>query len=213
MVLQSKGGGRVVCRSLVGGFFAMMAGVDALTQAVDDLAVGSLAPEQLPMVAAEALARGVDSPSLRALAGLGRSEVREARDLFSAAMTELGHPPASTEQALLRQARGVAIDFINRRTSEPEAADAIAGILYRLVDRGGQERWSELLRRFDLLAAQWQTAPNLRPDIEVSIRQAVYELLDDVDSGPRLGPLRSDTPARGASPPSNVNLLPKLSSV
>lgn len=158
-------------------------GVDALIQAADDLAVGRLTPEDLPMLAAEALARGVDSPSLRALAGLGREDVREARDLFDEAMTELGHPPGSTERALLTQLHRAAMDLLDGSTSEPEAAAAIAGILHRLARRAGQHRWGELRTRFDLLQAHWKAAPELRADTRTAIRTAVHDLLKQLDDG------------------------------
>jgi len=55
------------------------------------LTVGEQPSEELPDIAAHVLVGGeVDSPSLRELAGISRTEVRESRDLFLAAMTELG---------------------------------------------------------------------------------------------------------------------------
>jgi hypothetical protein len=44
--------------------------------------VGVVGTEELPMIAARALAEGQDSPSLRELAGLSRRDHREAGDLL-----------------------------------------------------------------------------------------------------------------------------------
>lgn len=63
---------------------------DPLRQALLRLTVGDLAAEELPDLAADALARGLDSPSLRMLAGAHRDEYDENRRLFVAAMQELG---------------------------------------------------------------------------------------------------------------------------
>ncbi|MEU5786139.1 hypothetical protein ABZ754_00230 [Micromonospora purpureochromogenes] len=49
---------------------------------VDRFIAGEIGSERLPLLAAEALAEGSDSPALRELAGLSRADVREARDLF-----------------------------------------------------------------------------------------------------------------------------------
>ncbi|MFF1453835.1 hypothetical protein ACFVYF_37750 [Streptomyces sp. NPDC058274] len=48
-------------------------------------------PEDLPMTAAQALAKGVDTPTLRELAGLPRhADPRDIRDTFEQALAELG---------------------------------------------------------------------------------------------------------------------------
>ncbi|MFG2053006.1 hypothetical protein ACGFI9_03160 [Micromonospora sp. NPDC048930] len=54
------------------------------------LLAGDLASEELPMIAAQALAEGLDSPSLRELAGHSRGEYREARELLDQVVGELG---------------------------------------------------------------------------------------------------------------------------
>jgi hypothetical protein len=61
-----------------------------LSWEADEYVLGRVDSSQLPMIAAQALARGIDSPALCELAGLGRAEVREAGDLFAIAMAELG---------------------------------------------------------------------------------------------------------------------------
>ncbi|WP_143658086.1 hypothetical protein [Embleya scabrispora] len=53
--------------------------------------VDEVEPADLPMIAAEALAAGLESPALCELAGLGRGDdVRDLRDLFEQALAETG---------------------------------------------------------------------------------------------------------------------------
>jgi hypothetical protein len=63
---------------------------------------GMLVPESLPKVAAELLVDGLDSPSLRALAGLDLSpfDFRDALDLLDEAMVEMAIAEPSTEERL-----------------------------------------------------------------------------------------------------------------
>ncbi|HZC52469.1 MAG TPA: hypothetical protein VE441_08235 [Mycobacterium sp.] len=61
---------------------------DSLRLAPLRLSVGEQAPEELPDLAAGALARGLDSPSLRMLAGAPRDQYEDNRRLFVTAMHE-----------------------------------------------------------------------------------------------------------------------------
>ncbi|MDH6143276.1 hypothetical protein P3T35_005310 [Kitasatospora sp. GP30] len=74
--------------------------MDRLRRAAVRLALANQPSEELPMLAAEALAAGVDSPALRELAGLSRSDA--SQDLFIQAMTELGHPIPGRQDAWRR---------------------------------------------------------------------------------------------------------------
>ncbi|MGW5361498.1 hypothetical protein [Actinopolymorpha pittospori] len=51
-----------------------------------------IADADLPMLAAQWLVDGYDSPSLRELAGLTRTEATQAHHMMSAVLAELGHP-------------------------------------------------------------------------------------------------------------------------
>ncbi|KAF0845617.1 hypothetical protein FNL39_1062 [Nocardia caishijiensis] len=64
--------------------------MDELSRAADLFALGELPDRDLTMIAAEALARGLDSPALIELACLHRDDDREASELFRAAVNELG---------------------------------------------------------------------------------------------------------------------------
>jgi hypothetical protein len=80
--------------------------VETLRWAANDRVLGHLGSEELPVAAAEALARAVDSAALRELAGLARDDPREAADLLAQAATELGYP--------LRSPRAVRWDHARR---------------------------------------------------------------------------------------------------
>ena len=54
---------------------------------------GQLATEELPEVAVEALVAGIDTPSLRVLAGLPAGRMSRAVDLLDRALQELGQRP------------------------------------------------------------------------------------------------------------------------
>lgn len=97
--------------------------MEVLREAVWRQAAGLVYPEELPTIAAEALARGVDSPALRELAGLGRgSDTTEIRDLYLAALEELGISAPSTEVAVRRWLRDLADALVSGRMSATEAA-------------------------------------------------------------------------------------------
>ncbi|MFC4127129.1 hypothetical protein [Nocardia rhizosphaerae] len=64
--------------------------MDELDRVVDRVAVNELRDLNLSMVAAGAIARGLDSPALLELACLHRNEGRDVRSLFRVAVAELG---------------------------------------------------------------------------------------------------------------------------
>lgn len=69
--------------------------------------------DELPRIALEALESGLDSPSLRQLAGAARNNTDENRRLFMAAVKELGFPVPSEAEAGMMEAKllaGQALD-------------------------------------------------------------------------------------------------------
>jgi hypothetical protein len=127
------------------------------------LAIGEQSSEELPMLAAEALARGIDSPSLREAAGVPNSEVREARDLFVVALSELGIAVPNVDDALWRLVRHVATQIVDGRIAPYEGASWIWHHAYHRVEREGD------LRVFVGLASEWDDQPNARPNYERQI--------------------------------------------
>jgi len=86
--------------STCGRWFGLGDRVDELRRAVWRRAAGFAYPEDLPDIAASALAQGVDSPSLRVLAGLGRrDDTAEILTLYEAALAESGIEVPGSEQA------------------------------------------------------------------------------------------------------------------
>lgn len=89
--------------------------------ALDQAAGRDIRPQQLIRLALDALLAGVDTPSLRMLAGLGRREDHEARELFDAVIDELdlrAQIPVAEHEALWLLARQ-AVEEIVRGAVDP----------------------------------------------------------------------------------------------
>ncbi|MFI5490515.1 hypothetical protein [Micromonospora echinaurantiaca] len=88
---------------------------------------GDLASEELPMIAAQALAEGLDGPSLRELAELSRGEYREARELLDQVVDELGLPKLPDEdQAVWEVVVSYARRLVSGVIAPVDGAHAIA---------------------------------------------------------------------------------------
>lgn len=127
--------------------------------------------EELPAVAADALSRGVDSPALRALAGTSPREVRDARDLFIAALDELGIASPDEQDALWHVACDMLERISTRRIGAYEGAAWIWRHVYWRIKREGD------LRVFVGLASEWDDHPAQREALERDIREAAVRLL------------------------------------
>ncbi len=90
--------------------------------------VGKLATEELPEAATQALVVGLDSPSLRVLAGTTSKNAFELEDLLQRSLDELGLPRATEEEALRAMARYRAEQIV--RGEIPPARGA--GLIWRL---------------------------------------------------------------------------------
>lgn len=145
---------------------------DPLRLASLRLSVGEQAPEELPDLAAEALARGLDSQSLRMLAGAPKDAYDDNRSLFIAAMNELGVdvplPDAATRELVCYW-----------------AAEIVAGALspYDGARRIWLRGWERLGRPDDLtvfvgLASEWEDDPERRDAYERDILAAAHDLID-----------------------------------
>lgn len=130
------------------------------------------------MAAAHALARGVDSPALRELAGLGRADVRDATDLFKRAMTELGHPLRSPRAVLWGHTRQIAAELLAGTTAAPRAAGEIAALLCDADHLDERGRSSDLATRFEFLSVDWDDYPEDHQAITEQIKAAARDLLD-----------------------------------
>ena len=146
--------------------------VETLRLALVRLSIGDQPTEDLSDLAADALAHGIDSPSLRILAGTSKGDVREARDLFVEAMEELGVEMPSEAEARRAMVRYWATEMI-AGTLTPYAGS-------RLIWWRG---WEPLGRPDDLtlfvgLASQWEDDPDRRPGYERDMLAAASSLLE-----------------------------------
>jgi hypothetical protein len=124
--------------------------------------------EDLPMAAAEALVRGVDSPALRELAGLGRgSATTEIEDLYRDALAELGIANPGRRQAVRWWLGELAKELVEGRLT-------VAGLARKIVP--GEEWMAEDEYRFAYLAYYWQDMVDLNS--APTVRAAEIELLD-----------------------------------
>lgn len=96
-----------------------------LTQAADKYVFGTLLVEELPIIAVEALVAGIDSPSLRQLAGADSSCSEDIKKLFLKTLEELKIQLPSPEEAGLSMARSIAVDVIQGKISPYEGAKQI----------------------------------------------------------------------------------------
>jgi hypothetical protein len=151
--------------------------VEQFTRAVDDYILRRVDARDLPMIAAQALARGVDSPALRELAGLGRADARDAADLLTRALQELGRPLRGPQQVRWDRARRLAGDVVAGALSAADGAERIAALLCEADHRDDHGRACDLATRFEMLSLDWDDYPGQRPTIVEEIRAAAADLL------------------------------------
>jgi hypothetical protein len=135
------------------------------------MVVGVLRSEELPDFATDALVRGLDSPSLRSLAGQDPADVRDGADLFKRVLDELGMALLPPDDAVWCLVRMTAQAIVDGETSPAAGANAIWMTGYRhAVDSGD-------LRVFVGLASTLDDHPDDLVAIETEIVAAANELL------------------------------------
>jgi hypothetical protein len=135
-------------------------GMSDLRGALVRLTVGEQPSEELPDLAAWALAGGeVDSPSLRELAGISVKDVRESRDLFLAAMAELDveTPRGDSYEEMARFWAG---EMLAGAVSPYEASRHICWGAWEPLGRPSE------LAAFVGLASMWEDDPDHRARYE-----------------------------------------------
>lgn len=128
---------------------------------------GDLTPDDMPTWAATALTQGYDSPSLRELAGV-QDEPRTVRDLFTAALAELGAPHLTEQQALWVLVHTHARSIVAGLISPEEGAELI-------WELSGPLGLPDDLLRMVGEATDWRFAPGLDPE---EIRRAIVAEAD-----------------------------------
>ncbi len=126
--------------------------------------------EQLPEIATDLLAQGVDSAAIRELAGLYEPTLRDAASLFERVLADLGRPPLTTEQAAEIVARDLARRIV---TGELQPRDA-AGRGSSLCPDAG---YPEVLTRFLALADDYECYPEQSASIDADVVSYAKQLL------------------------------------
>ncbi|MGW6725960.1 hypothetical protein ACWF9G_08645 [Nocardia sp. NPDC055029] len=163
--------------------------MNELDSAADRFAVGGLAGEDLSMVAAEALARGHDTPALVELACLHRTDTRDAPALFRTALAELGLI-ADTEatwsarevDVRLRRVKKDAAALLAGEGDYAEQVSRIASELYHLAvtPEAGSPELADLATDFDVFC--WGLDDNYwDPDV---LRDSIHEGCRTLLAGP-----------------------------
>ena len=131
---------------------------------------------ELPDMAVSALEAGVDSPSLRLLAGESHPTWAECGPLFRCALQELGITPLSRTEAAHVLLRHAAERILNASMSPYEGACEISDVARCFW---GEELWQRL-SIFIGLASEWQDDPDRRLIYEQGIREKARELFDEL---------------------------------
>lgn len=134
------------------------------------MAARSLASEDLPGIATEALVRGLDGPALRVLAGQSRDDVRDSADLFRVALDELGIDLPDGDSAQWHLARRTAGDIVAGRIGPARGATELWLAYLKIRDNGD-------LRVFAGLASALDDHPEDAEQIEADMVAAARELL------------------------------------
>lgn len=170
------------------------------------LALGEQPTEELPAIATDALLRGLDSPSLREAAGASASDVRDARDLFEAALAELGVEMPDEQDALWILVRDTLQRIVEGAVPPLAGAQWIWGHAYWRTTLEGD------LRVFVGLASEAEDHPAAANEMEADIREAAAELLQRGHLRPwlKVQARRGESPVRepGGDRPLELETLP-----
>lgn len=132
---------------------------------------GEVGSEELPMIAARALAEGQDGPSLRQLAGLSRAEYLESRELLRRVVEELGLTALPGEKGAVSElVRSVARQIVTGTVAPIEGAGALAAY-------GPSLDWWGPLWQVAYLADLWDEDIDARAEIERGIVREAHVIL------------------------------------
>ncbi|MQY15587.1 hypothetical protein SRB5_57710 [Streptomyces sp. RB5] len=154
--------------------------MDRFHRAATALALDDQPTEALPMLAAQALADGIDTPALAELAACSRHDVpADLRDLFLQALHELSVPVPDRETAGLRRMNGTAEALLNGTRPPYEATYDLYWSACALPPSPAR---TKLITDLVWLWSSWEDRPADRPSIEQDMRRAAEEWLA-TDSG------------------------------
>jgi hypothetical protein len=110
-----------------------------LTTAHAYAVLGQLPAEDIPAIAVDALVDGLDTPTLRVLAGLVDGTPADARELFAAAVHELQLPSMDGNAAALVVVRHLAGEVVNGRVALSSGLSEIYSILRHFWDHAWRD--------------------------------------------------------------------------
>ncbi|MFE9628414.1 hypothetical protein [Streptomyces sp. NPDC006527] len=151
--------------------------MDRLQQSAWQCVAEVISPGELPMLAAHALVDGLDSPSLRELAGLPRrSDETEIRELYFQALHELGISLPDEETAGRYLLVSLAFGLAKGELSPKDVADRLS---MTVAARTQEET------RFLSIAADYSEwiGPDELPAWENDLRTAAHSLTAATDLG------------------------------
>lgn len=143
---------------------------EPLAVAAWELVTGELRAEDLPVLAADALARGLDSPTLGELAAQSASDVRDSRDLFGQVINELGIELPDPDRARWNLVRETARAIVDVEIVPEVGARKIWRWAWDVADSGD-------LRIFVGLASELEDHPGDHARLEGQILAEAAELL------------------------------------
>jgi hypothetical protein len=132
--------------------------------------VGIQPAEGLPNIATDALVDGLDTPSLRELAGASGDDYWLIKELFERTINELGLDLPDEQTALWRLAQQKANEIVSGSVAPSAGAHWIWSEICNRIEREGD------LRIFIGLADEWDDHPRHRPELEADIVRAAEQL-------------------------------------
>ena len=141
---------------------------DFLVLAAKDL-LGFVGADAMPPEATRALLEGIDSPSVRQLAGMDGADSEDVRATFRVALRELGIEIPSRREAAILLATEVARGITQGTVSPYEGATEIWGIV-----RSSHEHLPEL-DTFVYGASEWEERPKARKRFAAGIVAAARD--------------------------------------
>jgi hypothetical protein len=156
-----------------------------------ELEVADSVSQDLPTLATDALTEGLDTPTLRVLAGEPPTKIaaRESRDLFRQVLRELGRDPLPKERAVWELIRFRCWQIVEGHLSPEDGAGRIERLMY--ADPSLPVAYFGVTGWFSGLYDEWRGGwGESRPALEREIARAAREVLaadSPGDADQRLG--------------------------
>ena len=133
--------------------------------------IGRLSGEDLPELASDLLASGIDTSAVRELAGLCRPTVRDAGPVFERVLADLGRPTMTVALASQVIARDLARRVVAGEMSPREAAERGSSL-------STQAGYPDVLTRYLAYADDYVCFPDQQQSIDAQVLGYANELLE-----------------------------------